>query len=236
MKAMILAAGRGERLRPLTDTTPKPLLQAGGRALIEWQIAALVAGGFDELVINHAWLGALIEAWLGDGSRYGARIRYSPEQEALETLGGITKALPLLGDQPFVVVSADIHTDYDYARLTPIVHRIAAHGGPIAHLVLTDNPPYNPSGDMALIDGPHGARIAQSAADAPRLNYGNIGVFHPRMFTGLPRGQKQKLFPWVYRFQDEPGISGEHFRGAWHNIGTAGQLAALDEQLRHRRA
>lgn len=224
MKAMILAAGRGERMRPLTDTMPKPLLAAGQHALIEWQVLRLVAAGFDELVINHAWLGTQIEARLGTGTRYGARIAYSAEGEALETLGGIVRALPLLGDQPFAVVSADIYTDYDYRRLAPVVAAIA-RGPLIAHLVLTDNPPYHPGGDMALVAG----RIRR---DGTLLNYGNIGVFHPRMFAGLPAGQKLKLFPWAYGFLDTPGIGGEHFHGSWHNVGTPAQLAALDAALR----
>ena len=222
MKAMILAAGRGERMRPLTDDTPKPLLRVGGRCLIEWQLLRLVAAGFDEVVINHAWLGALIEQHIGDGSKYGARVRYSTEAEALETLGGIVQALPLLGDQPFVVVSADIYTDYDYQRLVPVVQSLAVQPeGPIAHLVLTDNPPWHANGDMALVNG----RIR---LEGERLNYGNIGVFHPRLFAGLERGKKLKLFPWAYGVLDAPGISGEHFQGAWFNVGTPAQLAELD--------
>lgn len=231
MKAMILAAGRGERMRPLTDTTPKPLLRVGGQTLIERQVIALVAGGFGDLVINHAWLGEQIEAHLGDGRRYGARICYSREQSALETLGGIVQALPLLGDAPFALVSADIYTEFDYGSLAPVVTALANHGvrsgpeTPIAHLVLTDNPPFHPQGDMALIDG-------CIRLEGAKLNYGNIGVFHPRMFAGLQTGMKLKLFPWVYQFLDRPGISGEHFRGEWHNIGTPLQLEELDRTVR----
>jgi len=231
LHAMILAAGRGERMRPLTDQCPKPLLEVGGRALIVWQIERLVAGGFTELVINHAWLGDRIEAALGDGRRFGAHIRYSAEGSALETLGGVVRALPLLGDAPFAVVSADIYTEYDYTLLAQRIAAMsnAAEGahdetGCIAHLVLTDNPPYHPAGDMALVNG----RIARNGA---RLNYGNIGVFHPSMFAGLPQDQPARLFPWAYDFIDAPGISGEHFRGVWHNVGTPQQLAALDAEL-----
>ena len=228
MKAMILAAGRGERMRPLTDDTPKPLLRVGGRCLIEWQLLRLVAAGFDEVVINHAWLGAQIEHHIGDGSAFGARVSYSAEAEALETLGGIVQALPLLGDQPFVVVSADIYTDYDYRHLVPVVQRLASQtDAALAHLVLTDNPPWHARGDMALVDG----RIR---LDGERLNYGNIGVFHPRLFAGLARGKKLKLFPWAYGFLDQPGITGEHFHGAWFNVGTPAQLAELDMLLQTR--
>jgi len=230
MHAMILAAGRGARMRPLTDKCPKPLLEVGGRALIDWQIERLIAGGFTELVINHAWLGERIEAALGDGRRFGAHIRYSPEGNALETLGGVVRALPLLGDAPFAVVSADIYTEYDYAQLAPRIASLAqTNARCIAHLVLTDNPPYHPEGDMALVNG----RIARNG---PRLNYGNIGVFHPRMFTGLPKDQPARLFPWAYDFLDTPGISGEHFRGVWHNVGTPQQLAQLDAELRQTHA
>jgi MurNAc alpha-1-phosphate uridylyltransferase len=224
-RALILAAGRGERLRPLTDTLPKPLLAAGGRPLVQWQVERLVDAGFADLVVNHAHLGALIEAALGDGRRFGARIRYSPESPALETAGGIVKALPMLGDEPFVVVSGDIHTDFDYAtletRMASIERDPASH---IAHLVLVDNPPWHPGGDMGLAEG----RITRGG---PRLTYGNIAVFHPLMFRDLAPGTSLKLFPWTYRFVDEGRVSGEHYRGPWDNVGTAAQLAALDRRL-----
>lgn len=232
MKAMILAAGRGERMRPLTDTIPKPLLRVGGKALIVWQIERLVAGGFNDLVINLAWLGEQIEAELGDGSSLGVRIRYSYEQEALETLGGVVLALPLLNPgngkkafEPFAVVSADIYTEYDYGRLADQVRSIAsAYPRHAAHFVLTDNPPFHPAGDMALVNG----RIARNGK---RLNYGNIGIFHPALFEGLKRGEKLKLFPWAYQFLEGDRISGEHFRGIWENVGTIEQLTDLDHRL-----
>jgi MurNAc alpha-1-phosphate uridylyltransferase len=224
-RALILAAGRGERLRPLTDTLPKPLLAAGGRPLVQWQVERLVHAGFADLVVNHAHLGALIEAALGDGRRFGARIRYSPESPALETAGGIVKALPMLGEEPFVVVSGDIHTDFDYARLEAPMASIerdpASH---IGHLVLVDNPPWHPGGDMGLAEG----RITRGG---PRLTYGNIAVFHPLMFRDVAPGTSLKLFPWTYRFVDEGRVSGEHYRGPWDNVGTAAQLAALDRRL-----
>ena len=222
--ALILAAGRGERLRPLTDRVPKPLLQAGGKSLIEWQVENLVAGGFDDIVVNHAHLGHQIEEALGDGKRLGAHIRYSPESPALETAGGIVQALPMLGDAPFAVVSADIHSDFPFASLR---ERIAglAEAGPVAHFVLVDNPSWHAGGDMGLRD----ARITR---DKPWLTYGNIALFHPAIFREIAPGTWLKLFPWMYRFVEAGQVTGEHFRGAWDNVGTAEQLQALDRRLR----
>lgn len=228
MRALIFAAGRGERLRPLTDATPKPLLTAGGRALIEHQIAALARAGIVELVINLAHCpDALVQA-LGDGARYGVHIAYSREGEtaaaALETCGGIVAALALLGGAPFVAVSGDVVTDYDYARLAAPAAAIAA-GTADAHLVLVDNPPFHPHGDMGLADG----RIVRHGE--PRLTYANIGVYAPRLFAGLTP-VRRALFPWLYGAADAGRVTGEHFRGAWDNVGTAAQLAALDRRLR----
>jgi N-acetyl-alpha-D-muramate 1-phosphate uridylyltransferase len=225
MRALILAAGRGERLRPLTDTVPKPLLEAGGRTLIDRQVERLARAGFTDLVVNHAHLGAMIEEALGDGSRYGARIRYSPESPALETAGGIAKALDLLEGEPFVVVSSDIHTEFDYATLRAPIDAIARDPAACtAHLVLVDNPPWHARGDMGLDAG----RVTRGG---PRLTYGNIAVFHPEMFRAIAPGTALKLFPWTYRFVDEGRVTGEHFRGPWDNVGTAAQLAALDRRL-----
>jgi MurNAc alpha-1-phosphate uridylyltransferase len=224
-RALILAAGRGERLRPLTDTIPKPLLMAGGRPLIEWQVERLGAAGFGDLVVNHAHLGAMIEAALGDGSRFGVRIRYSPESPALETAGGIARALPLLGDAPFVVVSGDIHTDFDFATLAPRIEAIARDPAScVAHFVLVDNPPWHADGDMALAEG-------RVRLEGPRLTYGNIGVFHPEPFRAIDRGKRLKLFPWMYRLVKEGRVTGERYAGPWDNVGTAEQLAALDRRL-----
>jgi MurNAc alpha-1-phosphate uridylyltransferase len=225
LHAMILAAGRGERLRPLTDAKPKPLLEAGGRALIEWQVERLAAAGFGNVVINHAHLGSLIEEALGDGRRFGVRIRYSPESPALETAGGIAKALPMLGPAPFAVVSGDIHTDFDYARLEAPLAAIARDPrGAAAHLVLVTNPPWHPEGDMGLAAG----RIVRGG---PRLTYANIGVFHPALFRDIVPGTWLKLFPWAYRFVDEGRVTGEHYGGPWDNVGTPEQLEALDRRL-----
>jgi MurNAc alpha-1-phosphate uridylyltransferase len=223
MKALIFAAGRGERMRPLTDTLPKPLLVAGGRRLIEWQLTALARAGVAEVVINTAHRPEAFPAALGDGRAYGLRITYSQEGssavEALETLGGIVRALPLLGSDPFIAVSGDIVTDYDYARLRAVADRIAL-GTVDAHLVLVDNPPYHPQGDMGLRDG----RIVLAA---PHLTYANIGVFAPRLFAAEAPGRR-KLFPWLYPHAAAGRVSGEHHRGRWANIGTPDDLARLD--------
>jgi MurNAc alpha-1-phosphate uridylyltransferase len=224
-QAMILAAGRGERLRPLTDELPKPLLVAGGRPLIEWQVERLARAGFDRLVVNHSYLGTLIEECLGDGSRFGVRIRYSPEQPALETAGGVARALPLLEDAPFLVVSGDIHTDFDYARLRPRAESIArAPARHVAHFVLVDNPAWHALGDMGLAEG-------LVTRGGPRLTYGNISVFHPAPFREIAPGTALRLFPWAYRFVDEGRVSGERYSGPWDNVGTADQLAALQERI-----
>jgi len=225
MRALILAAGRGERLRPLTDAVPKALLAVGGRTLIEWQVERLVRGGFTDLVVNHAHFGAMIEEALGDGSRFGARIRYSLESPALETAGGIAKALALLGDEPFAVVSSDIHTEFDYAALAAPLAVIAREPeANVAHFVLVDNPPWHAAGDMGLDAG----RVTRGG---PRLTYGNISLFHPAIFREIAPGTWLKLFPWAYRYVEEGRVTGEHFRGPWDNVGTPAQLAALDGRL-----
>jgi MurNAc alpha-1-phosphate uridylyltransferase len=226
MKALLFAAGRGERMRPLSDAVAKPLLRAGGRRLIEWQIEALVRAGVREIVVNTAHLASQFEDALGDGGRYGARLRYSREgeraEDALETLGGIVKALPLLGSAPFIAASGDIVTDFDYARLADPLARIA-RGGADAHVVLVDNPPFHASGDMGLVDG----RVRMQH---PHFTYGNIGIFTPALFDGQAV-VRAKLFPWLYRFVEQGRVTGEHFRGRWHNVGTPAELGALDAEL-----
>jgi len=221
--AVILAAGRGERMRPLTDATPKPLLKVGGKSIIEWQVERLAAGGFRDLVVNHSHLGAMIEEALGDGARYGVRIRYSHEPKALETAGGVAQALPLLGEEPFLVVSGDIYTAFDYASLRPRMESIAADPRAVAaHFVLVDNTSFH--ADMDVENG----RVSRAA---PRLTYGNIAVFHPELFGEIERGTWLKLFPWAYRFVDQGRVSGERFAGVWDNIGTPQQLHDLDRRL-----
>jgi MurNAc alpha-1-phosphate uridylyltransferase len=226
MRALLFAAGRGERMRPRSDATAKPLLSAGGRRLIEWQIEALVRAGVREIVINTAHLAQQIEDTLGDGSRYGTRLTYSREgeraEDALETLGGIVQALPLLGTAPFIAASSDIVTDFDYAGLAHPLAAIA-RGDADAHLVLVDNPPFHAAGDMGLANG----RICMQR---PHLTYGNIGIFSPLLFDGL-RAERAKLFPWLLRFAEQGRVSGEHYRGRWHNVGTPAELDALDAEL-----
>ena len=196
-RALILAAGRGERMRPLTDATPKPLLPVGGKSLIAWQVERLVAGGFRELVVNHAHLGEQIEAALGDGTAFGARIRYSHEPAALETAGGVAQALPLLGDEPFAVVSGDIYTAFDYRSLLQRARTIASDPArTVAHFVMVDNPPWHALGDdMGVAQG----RIVRGAQ---RLTYGNIAIFHPDLFRDIAAGTRLRMVPWAYRFVD----------------------------------
>jgi MurNAc alpha-1-phosphate uridylyltransferase len=217
--AMLLAAGRGERMRPLTDHTPKPLLEVGGRPLIVWHIERLAAAGFGELVINHAHLGARIEQVLGDGSRWGVRIRYSAEGEgrALETGGGIFRALPLLGAAPFLVVNADVWTDLDFAAL-------ALPDGMLAHLVLVDNPPHHPAGDFHLA----GERVL--AAGEPRLTFSGVGVYRPALFDGCAPGAFA-LAPLLRAAMARGAVSGQHHRGRWIDVGTPARLAELDATL-----
>jgi N-acetyl-alpha-D-muramate 1-phosphate uridylyltransferase len=223
MKAMILAAGRGVRMRPLTDTRPKSLLAVGGKPLIVWQLEKLARAGITEAVINHAHLGDMIEAALGDGSRFGLSLRYSPEQQALETAGGIARALPLLGAQPFLVVNADIYSDYDFSALV----RVELQDG-LAHLVLVDNPPQHPRGDFALEAG----RVRESGGSL--LTYSGIGVYAPRLFGGIPAGAKLGLAPVLRKAIAAARVSGEHYHGRWHDIGTPERLQALDAELRAR--
>ncbi|MEW5904859.1 MAG: N-acetylmuramate alpha-1-phosphate uridylyltransferase MurU [Pseudomonadota bacterium] len=231
MRAMILAAGRGERMRPLTDHTPKPLLPAGGKSLIVWHIERLVAAGITDLVINHAHLGLQIEQALGDGSRYDARIRYSDEGAALETAGGIAYALHLLGDEPFAVVNGDVYCDYHFAHL-PQRAALLANSDDLAHLVLVDNPEHNPKGDFCLA----GDRIVTTPqipdTKSRILTFSGIGLYKPALFASIPRGSKAPLAPLLRTQIAQGRISGEHHRGLWMDIGTPQRLEALDHLLR----
>jgi MurNAc alpha-1-phosphate uridylyltransferase len=244
---MILAAGRGERMRPLTDHTPKPLLQAGGKPLIVWHIERLVRAGITDLIINHAHLGAQIERALGDGKQFGATIQYSAEGTALETAGGIAFALPSLGNEPFAVINGDIFCDYDFTRL-PVLAEQMQHNQDMVHLVMVDNPPQHPNGDFGLCDG----RIKPSTPLAPlvrggldsspdkgrlggvsMLTFSGIGLYQPSLFTHIQHGTKAPLAP-LLREQIALGkVSGEHHRGVWMDIGTPQRLHELDVQLRH---
>jgi N-acetyl-alpha-D-muramate 1-phosphate uridylyltransferase len=223
MKAMILAAGRGERMRPLTDHTPKPLLQAGGKPLIVWHLEKLATAGFREIVINHAHLGAQIEAALADGAKWGLTITYSPEPPgALETAGGIAQALPLLGDAPFLVVNGDVFCDVDFPTF-------ARHGCPpgSARLLLVANPAHHGSGDFSLA----GDRIVP-ADGKQTLTYAGIGVFSPAMFRKLTVGQPMKLRPLLDAAIAAGTLTGERYAGRWVDVGTPERLAELDQELK----
>ncbi|WP_347928161.1 N-acetylmuramate alpha-1-phosphate uridylyltransferase MurU [Pseudomonas helvetica] len=219
MKAMILAAGKGERMRPLTLTTPKPLVRVGGVPLIEYHLRALAAAGFSEVVINHAWLGQQIEDYLGDGSRYGLSIQYSSEGEPLETGGGIFRALPLLGDEAFVVVNGDIWTDYDFTAL-----RQPMAG--LAHLVLVDNPDHHPSGDFSLVDG----QVRDGQPGTQTLTYSGIAVLHPKLFAACVDGAF-KLAPLLRDAMAQGQVSGEQLRGHWIDVGTHERLAQVEHLI-----
>ncbi|QSB20657.1 nucleotidyltransferase family protein [Pseudomonas sp. 15A4] len=218
MKAMILAAGKGERLRPLTLHTPKPLVRAGGVPLIEYHLRAIKSAGIEDVVINHAWLGQQIEDYLGDGRQWGLKIRYSPEGEPLETGGGIFRALPLLGDEPFLVVNGDIWVDFDFSSLMKPLKGLA-------HLVLVDNPPHHPDGDFALIDG----HVHDDAAQ-PRLTYSGIAVLHPQLFAGCTEGAF-KLAPLLRDAMAKGLVTGERFGGRWVDVGTHERLAEVEQIL-----
>jgi MurNAc alpha-1-phosphate uridylyltransferase len=233
MKALVLAAGLGERMRPLTDTTPKPLLHAGGKPLIAWHLEKLAALGVREVVINTSWLASQFPASLGDGAHWGLRLHYAYEGATpLETGGGMWNALPLLGDAPFIVVNGDVWTDYDFARLP---HTI----GGDAHLVLVDNPSQHPHGDFAL----DGGRVE---SDGPgRLTFAGIGIYRRGLFDGWRRiigdapganavPPRFKLAPLLRAAMAQGRVSGEHHRGAWTDVGTPARLARLNSELESR--
>ena len=225
MRAMILAAGRGERMRPLTDRIPKPLLTVRGKALIVWLIEALARAGIRDLVINHAHLGAALEAALGDGARLHVNIRYSPEGAALETAGGIANALPLLGAEPFMVVNGDIFCDFDFAALAQ-----RSLGADLAHVVLVANPPQHPRGDFLL----HGGRVqdrhdsGDTSDSGDMRTFAGIGLYDPRLFDGIVRGSKASLAPLLRNAMATGRVSGEFHAGAWHDVGTPERLRQLD--------
>lgn len=223
MKAMILAAGRGQRMRPLTDAKPKPLLEAGGKPLIQHHIERLAAAGVRDLVINLAWKGAMIAEALGDGARFGVKIAYSDEgNAALETGGGIFKALPLLGAAPFLIVNADVWTDYPFESLLQ-----RCRGGDLAHLVLVANPPQHSQGDFGLSAG----RVDEGQEG--RGTYSGIAVYAPQFFAGCKPGAF-KLLPLLQAAIRDGRVGGERYEGEWFDIGTPQRLAELDEKLRRR--
>jgi len=220
--AMLLAAGRGHRMRPLTDETPKPLLEVAGKPLILWHIERLAKAGICQLVINHAYLGWKIEDYLGDGSRYGVKIKYSAEGEnhALDTGGGIFHALPLL-DDAFLVVNADIWIDLDFSTL-----RISDEA--LAHLVLVDNPPHNEAGDFHL----NGNSL--DADGQPRLTFSGVGLYRPALFKDCSAGAF-RLAPVLIEAMNHAAVTGEHYQGDWTDVGTPERLALLDKTIRAKR-
>ncbi len=224
--AMILAAGRGERMRPLSDTCPKPLLRAGGKPLIAWQIEALASAGYRDIVINASWLAAELVTALGNGDAFGVRIHWSLEPEPLETAGGIATALPLFPPGPLLIVSGDIWTRFDYGSLASRVAAMARGPSPArAHLVMVPNPAFHPGGDFALGAG----RVALEGSD--KLTFGNIALYDSELFRELPRGAKIKLLPLFRDWIGRGWVSGERFDGPWANVGTPAELAALDRRL-----
>ena len=216
---MILAAGRGERLRPLTDTIPKPLVQVGECSLIEWHIRRLQQAGINEIVINVSYLADQIKNKLGDGQQYAVNIHYSEEPEhAFETGGGIVQALPLLGKQPFVVINGDIWTDFPFDSLSEPQN--------LAHLILVDNPPQHPLGDFIL-----NANHVSDEANGARFTFSGIGVYRPELFAGYTSGKRFPLAPILKSVMQSNQVSGEYYQGQWYDIGSVDRLQQLREQL-----
>lgn len=232
--AMILAAGRGARMRPLTDNLPKPLLCVGNKTLIEYHIENLARAGFMDIVINHAYFGQMIETALGDGSRYGVDICYSPETIALETAGGIVNALPLLEsrsgnklvEQPFLTVNADIYCQMNFSTLLPILRQIKM-GTDTAHLVMVNNQEHHPNGDFFLDSG----RLVPTGKE--KLTFSGIGIYKPSFFNGIKPGLVSKLAPKLCQAIRAGKVSGEYYKGVWVDVGTPERLHRLDVQLRN---
>lgn len=233
MKAMIFAAGRGERMRPLTDTCPKPLLKVRGRPLIAWHLLNLVRAGITDIVINHAHLGHMIEAAIGNGEQYGARIAYSAEGSALETAGGIAQARHLLGDEPFLALAADIYCPhFDFTQVKSVLEDNDVWGNPypldqrdVAWLYLVKNPAHHPQGDFAL----HSFSIANEGE--PKFTFSGIGVYRPSMFDSIEAGTSAKLAPLLREYAARGQVGGEIYRGDWTDVGTAERLAELNAPL-----
>lgn len=236
MKAMIFAAGRGERMRPLTDTCPKPLLQVRGRPLIVWHILNLVRAGITDIVINHAHLGAMIEDALGDGAQFGASIAYSAEGTALETAGGIAKARHLLGDDPFIALAADVYCPhFDFAQAREVLQDNDVWGNPYpadsrdaAWLYLVKNPAHNPKGDFALNS------FAIANEGEPRYTFSGIGVYRPSMFDAIAPGESARLAPILREYAARGQVGGEVYRGDWTDVGTVERLAQLNAPFNER--
>jgi len=220
---MILAAGRGERLRPLTDALPKAMVCAGGKPLIAWHLERLAAAGYREAVINVSHLGERIVEALGDGERYGLRIAYSREREPLETAGGLAHARALLGEAPFLLVNADVYCEFDFAWL-----RGRSLGAGLGHLVLVPNPAHRSGGDFTLED----AMIGNGAG--PRYTYAGIAVMSPALVAGVAPGEKAPLAPLLRAAAERRLLSGELYRGVWQDVGTRERLAELEAHLASR--
>ncbi len=225
LKAMILAAGRGERMRPLTDRCPKPLLEAGGKPLIVWHLERLAAAGIRDIIVNHAHLGFMIEDALGDGSRWGLAITYSAEREALETAGGIALALDRLGTEPFLVINGDVYCEADFAALANRGRRHLEPSDALAHLLLVDNPDHHPAGDFRL-DGDRAF-----ADGSPRLTFSGIGMYRPELFRHIPRGSRAKLGVLLQNAMARGAVTAERLDGFWLDVGTPERLASLDLRL-----
>jgi MurNAc alpha-1-phosphate uridylyltransferase len=223
MKAMILAAGRGERLRPLTERLPKPLVEAGGKALIDWHLQRLAAAGYRDAVINVSHLADQVLAHVGDGARYGMRVAWSREPEPLETAGGIANARALLGEAPFLLVNSDIYCEYDFSRLKGL-----SLGASLGHLVLVPNPAHHAAGDFTLESG----RVGNGAA--PRYTYAGVAVLSPAIVAGVRTGDKAPLGALLRQAAGERRLSGELHRGVWTDVGTAERLAELRTLLASR--
>lgn len=226
MKAMILAAGRGTRMAPLTDDCPKPLLPLAGKPLIVHHIEKLVAAGFDQIVINHAYLGEMIEQMLGDGSQYQCRIQYSAESEALETAGGIINALPLLGQEPFLLINGDVWTSWNYARAAVLIEELKQAPDLQGHLWLVDNPSHNPGGDFALTNN---KRLSADVSEGG-FTFSGISVLSPVLFSGLSAGVRP-LAPLLREAMGMERLTGEMLNSHWVDVGTPQRLARLEQQL-----
>lgn len=224
MKAMILAAGQGNRMRPLTLYTPKPLLEVGGKPLIVWHIEKLKNIGVTEIVINSAWLADKLIGTLGDGSQFGVNILWTREDEGLETAGGIINALPLLGSEPFILINGDVWTTMDFSSLLNI-----ELGDDLAHLMFVDNPEQHPKGDFTLANGR--AFTFDQEQQGENLTYSGVAVYSPKMFEGLENG-KRPLAPLLKQAMQDTKISAEKLQGAWVDVGTPERLSLLDGQIR----